>query len=42
MAEEFVTRNLDPGLRPKGSRAVRLIHLMFPSTPDSGEGAMAR
>jgi hypothetical protein len=36
MVEEYVPRNLDQGLRPKGSRAIRLIHLVFPSTPDSG------
>ena len=36
MVEEFVPRNLDPELRPKGSRAVRVIHLVFPSTPDAG------
>jgi len=35
MTEEFVRRNSEPALRPKGSRAVRLVHLTFPSTPDS-------
>ena len=35
MVDEFVPRNLDPKLRPKGSRAVRLIHLIFPSTSDN-------
>ena len=35
MTEEFVGRNSDPALRPKGSRAVRLVHLTFPSTLDS-------
>jgi predicted ArsR family transcriptional regulator len=35
MTEEFVGRNVDAKLRPKGSRAVRLIHLNFPSTLDS-------
>jgi hypothetical protein len=34
MTEEFVGRNSDPAMRPKGSRAVRLVHLTFPSTLD--------
>jgi predicted ArsR family transcriptional regulator len=34
MTEEFVGRNSDPTLRPKGSRMVRLVHLTFPSTLD--------
>src|SRR5258706_7912181 len=32
MTEEFVGRLTDPALRPKGSRAVRMINLIFPST----------
>ena len=32
MTEEFVGRNSDPALRPKGSRMVRLVNLTFPST----------
>ncbi len=35
MVEEYVPRNLDPAQRPKGSRAIRLIHLLFPSTSDN-------
>jgi predicted ArsR family transcriptional regulator len=35
LVEEFLPRNLDPSLRPKGSRAVKVVHLAFPSTLDS-------
>jgi predicted ArsR family transcriptional regulator len=35
LVEEYLPRNLDPSLRPKGSRPVKLVHLAFPSTLDS-------
>ena len=38
MTEEFVGRLIDPASRPKGSRAVRMINLIFPSTPDGQAG----
>ncbi len=39
MTEEFVGRNSDPSLRPKGSRLVRLVHLTVPSTLDGSAQA---
>jgi hypothetical protein len=35
LIEEFLPRNLDPALRPKGSRPVKVIAVVFPSTVDS-------
>jgi predicted ArsR family transcriptional regulator len=35
LVEEFLPRNHDPALRPKGSRPVKVVHLAFPSTMDS-------
>jgi predicted ArsR family transcriptional regulator len=36
IVEEFLPRNTDPTLRPKGSRPVTLVNLAFPTTPPAG------
>jgi predicted ArsR family transcriptional regulator len=38
IVEEFMPRTVDPSLRPKGSRPVRLIQLVFPHESGTGGG----
>jgi predicted ArsR family transcriptional regulator len=38
IVEEFMPRTVDPSLRPKGARPVRLIQLVFPHESDTPAG----
>jgi len=39
--EEYASRADDPGLRPEGSRPVRLIHIVFPQGPSNVDDAVS-